>query len=349
VTGLLRTWKSRWIWLGKRVLAVVLAVLAALLAAELLVSWLVPVRNVGPSWSVYDPVYLQVLKKNFRGRRKSPEFDIELTTNSLGFRGPEPGSTPQDVVLFLGDSFTLGYGVSDGEEFPAIVTQRLKDRWGPAAPDTINAGIGGSGNGYWLKFLRHEAARYRPRLVVLQFCANDYYDNLQERLFDVDANGQLVELPVPMPGRGRQWQALLESLPVISRTHLYGLARQAVHPAPAAETTINSGPDPRGETLALALVRACLAECRRQQWDVLLVTEGLLEAECAALRQLSSEFGAETLRVPTKDEAPDNYFKIDGHWNTAGQRAVAELVAERILKREAASGASPDFLMQRTE
>ena len=68
-------------WWFKRVLLATVAAAVTLIAAELLVGWLVPLRNVGPSWSVYDPVYLQVLKKNFHCRRWSPEFtegDLEM-------------------------------------------------------------------------------------------------------------------------------------------------------------------------------------------------------------------------------------------------------------------------------
>jgi hypothetical protein len=122
-------------------------------------------------------------------------------------------------------------------------------------------------------------------------------------------------------------------LPGLNSTQLYGLARQALSPSSARKLERSTdGPfDPQCEALTLAILRGCFVECQRHDWPVILVTQGLLESECNSMRQLCDEFGAELLRISSKSEAPANYFRIDGHWNTAGQRFVGELVAERIL------------------
>src|SRR5262249_46934640 len=60
-----------------------------------------------------------------------PANEVERTTNQLGFRGPEFPVSNQDGrlvatkaggtvrMVFLGDSFTFGEGVRDGDTFPA--------------------------------------------------------------------------------------------------------------------------------------------------------------------------------------------------------------------------------------
>jgi len=76
-------------------------------------------------------------------------------------------------VLFLGDSMTFGYGVSEGEDFPALVRSALERGRTDAPIPVINAGVGASGTGHWVKYLSREAPRLSPRLVVLQAHAND--------------------------------------------------------------------------------------------------------------------------------------------------------------------------------
>src|SRR3990167_3315053 len=148
------------------------ALLVAFVVAELVVRVAVPVRNVGPTFSEYDPVYGKRLKRSFACTRTTPEFTMRFSTNSLGFRGPEPAGFPGRGVLFLGDSFTTGYGVNDGEEFPDLVRRGLEAS-GIGVP-VVNAGSGNTGNGYWLRFLEREGTRFSPRLVVLGFCGNDF-------------------------------------------------------------------------------------------------------------------------------------------------------------------------------
>src|SRR5512139_2958291 len=97
--------------LGMGLAAFALALLVSLALCELFVRAFVVVRNVGPSFTVYDADYGNRLRPSFSTVRIAPEFTMRLTTNSLGFRGPEPDAPPRGVVLFLGDSFTMGYGV----------------------------------------------------------------------------------------------------------------------------------------------------------------------------------------------------------------------------------------------
>ncbi len=59
----------------------------------------------------------------------------------------------------------------------------------------VNAGRGNSGNGHWIKFLQRERDWSTPRVVVLQGSDNDIADNLEDRLFNISADGGLGESP----------------------------------------------------------------------------------------------------------------------------------------------------------
>ena len=93
-------------------------------------------------------------------------------------------------MFFIGDSYTMGYGVSDGEEFPELVRRELVAR--RLEIPVFNAGTGDTGNGRWVKFLRNEGGRLNPRLVILQVSENDFADNLKEGLFAIAPSGDLV-------------------------------------------------------------------------------------------------------------------------------------------------------------
>jgi hypothetical protein len=317
----------------RNALAVLVSGAVSVVLAELFLRTFVTVRDVGPAFSVHDPVLGKRIKPNFAGERMTPEFRMRLTTNSLGFRGPEPASFPERPILFLGDSFTLGYGVSDGEEFPALIAAELRHRYGAAAAPVVNAGIGNSGNGFWLKLLRGEAARMEPRLVVMQVTENDFTDNVEDGLFSLDADGALRELPVPPPGIMRRVERLVHTMPGLSYSHFVGLLRSVRLPAmvpPGSPSAAAARPQAReaAERVTLRIIDEAITVCEQRGWKVAGLLAGLPSAQEAAVGQLFLRRNLVLIRVPSKAERPDLYYGIDGHWRAAGH----EFVARRLLE-----------------
>ena len=76
---------------------------------------------------------------NMHMRFKYLEWDIDLDTNELGFRETLDIDTAEKVVLFLGDSFTEGWGVEARQAYPALVGERLKRE--TSRGGAYNAGI----------------------------------------------------------------------------------------------------------------------------------------------------------------------------------------------------------------
>ncbi len=307
--------------------------------AEILLRIFVPVRNVGPSFTMHDPVYGKALKRNLSTTRTAPEFTMNLTTNSLGFRGPEPEEFPSHPVLFLGDSFTMGYGVSDGEEYPDLIRQALSGSHPGDAPAIINAGMGNNGNGRWIKFLRSEGASYEPQLVVMQLFANDFDDNVNERLFTLSPESELIELPVPARSGMRRIQELIEAVPGLANSYLIGLARQVVgsraQPAPEPATAAPA-PEPSvgdKDQLTYRLIEEAVALCDQHGWPTLALIVGIEGERFEELRQRLSSSGIRYIRFPSKAERPDLYYVVDGHWNAQGHAFAAELILNEIAHR----------------
>lgn len=319
-----------------RVLALFISsLLFSVLAGELVVRAFVPVRNVGMDYTTYDPVYGKALKPSFSTVRHTPEFTMRFSTNSLGFRGPEPDAPLDHPILFLGDSFTEGYGVDDGEEYPDLVRRALAAA-GDRVP-VVNAGLENNGNGRWLKFLRNEGDRLDPCLIVLQLMKNDFRDNVYERLFELDERGDLVELPVQPPGIVRRLKSsVVERVPGLSSSHLVGLLGQTL-------TTIRmrrAGFDPMqadsidtvqaSDRLTFRLLDACLDLCERRGWPVLGLIVGVDGERRAALERAFESRSLPTAYVHDWNDRPNLYYASDRHWNVEGHRLAARRVLDRL-------------------
>jgi len=306
----------------------------ALLFAELLLRLFVPIRAVGPSFTAYDPVYGKRLKESFSGERVTPEFTMRFSTNSYGFRGSEPQSFPEHPILFLGDSFTMGYGVNDGEEFPALIHKALMQRDGKEGTPIVNAGMGDNGQGWWLKFLRREGKRYHPRLLVLQICANDFEDNVRERLFEFSGADELQELQIPPISRVRRIQNCIDAVPCLAYSYVVGLgnqlrwlyATQHVFSSDQSEGHDVSNRD----NLTLQLLESIIRMSEHEGWPMIVMIIGVEGSRLQALEKLFRQHYVMVICMPDKKARPDLYYHIDGHWNAQGHALAAEMILQEL-------------------
>ncbi len=321
---------SRW------ALGVGVTVLCILLL-ELLVRAFIPVRNVGASFSTYDPHQGKTLKPDFETVRVTPEFTMEFSTNAQGRRGEEL-PTPHGGILFIGDSFTMGYGVDDGREFPALVRERLAPTFGTVS--TVNAGMGNNGNGRALRFLAREGDRIQPRVLVLQVCDNDFVDNLVEGLYSLGPDGELVEHTVPPPSLARRVQRVVDAVPGVADSYLLGLTQQLVRasPPPTVDTDVSTATTSPMDVLTYRLVEKTLRHAADRAWPVIAVMAHFEGERAERMRRLLERYGAHTIRVPMRRERPDLYYEVDAHWNEAGHVFVAERIANHLLANPALLG-----------
>jgi len=76
-------------------------------------------------------------------------------------------------LLFVGDSFTLGRGVSDSEKFSQVIEQE----WNRSHSDqvqTLNVGLGGLGIADYVHFAGNLDRTFEPQLVFLFLSADDF-------------------------------------------------------------------------------------------------------------------------------------------------------------------------------
>lgn len=134
-----------------------------------------------------------------------PEFDVKLSFNARGLRGPDvPYERPAGVrrVLLLGDSFAEGYYVEEPQTVRALLERLLKmppaaggagspaDRGRCGRVQVVNGGMGGYSTDQEYLFYTTEGHRYGAELTVVFF----YYNDL---LYNTSPTGT-SELPKPV-------------------------------------------------------------------------------------------------------------------------------------------------------
>jgi len=315
----------------KNLLFLFIIILLCLIICELIVRVFIPVRNVGPSFTVYDPVFGKKNKTDFSAKRFTPEFTMKISFNSEGYRGPEIESIENRNIIFLGDSFTLGYGVNDDEEFPALIRKDFSND-----VSVINAGMGDNGNGRWLKFLKTKAEKYNPELLVFQIMGNDFDENKMENLFKISSSEEFKELKVAPPGLARKVQKIVEFVPFVPYSYLIGLLRQAriktsSKPTRAVKNKINIELSYR-EKLTLKILDECFSFCQKKDWQMMIILVGISGRKFDVLEELLAKYNFPIIQIPSKKERPELYYIIDGHWNKDGHIYTANVISQNLKK-----------------
>lgn len=188
---------------GQNALLILAGLLVALGALEL------ALRVVDPAVEIYNPLHGfhqadaqlgWIGKADIRRRFRRLEFDVTVEHGPDGFRRGDPAPSPDASrrVLFLGDSFTWGWGVGQGEVFTDVLQRRL----GPSIA-IVNRGVNGYGTAQEYLLLQRELERSSYHLVVLLFFQNDLTENLQRGryrpYFQLDGDRLTVHnLPAPL-------------------------------------------------------------------------------------------------------------------------------------------------------
>jgi lysophospholipase L1-like esterase len=117
-------------------------------------------------------------KPNLRLRFRRSEFDALVEHDAEGWRQPKPArpAVPTSRILVLGDSFTWGWGVSQGQVFTDLLQAALPDNVA-----VYNRGVPGFGTAQEYLVLQRELAAREYDAVVLMFYINDLSDNISSK------------------------------------------------------------------------------------------------------------------------------------------------------------------------
>ncbi len=287
---------------------IVCSLLAALLLCEGSLRLFLP-QPIGPVQFVVDSNLGLLPVPNQRATRTLPGvYAYSYSNNSIGLRGSEVGGKTRPRILVLGDSFTYGIGVNDDETFCSILQQKLPSQ------EIINAGNGGKGTDYELKFYRTVGRGFQPDLVLLVFFENDFVDNSAEVYYTRDLIAKKLEIHKPALTNFRLYHWLAE------HSHLVNLVKS---------TLVNRMSDgrpkvgPRNDELTELYLSALKGEVPKLEVFYLPASPRLNgSAEEQAFSQICAHL---EIRPHFLRFAADDYF-AEGHWKPSGHRKAAELI-----------------------
>lgn len=157
-------------------------------------------------------------------RHATHNFEVGVTTNALGLRGPEvivPKPADHYRVLALGDSFTFGWGVEYHDAWHARVAEELQATDGRPM-EVVVAGIPGWSPLQQFVFLEQRGLDLQPDLVIWQLCSNDMLE--MERLeVEIDARRLPIKVAIEPPlsaGLRAEWLDALERFDEPNRKRL---------------------------------------------------------------------------------------------------------------------------------
>ncbi|MCA8974275.1 MAG: hypothetical protein KDC98_06110 [Planctomycetes bacterium] len=254
--------------------------------------------------------------------------------------GPRP--TGDRVVLAVGDSFTFGDGVGDGDTWPARLEHRL-------GRPVINAGVFGYGMSQIVLRAEQLLATLPVERVVLSFIPDDLNRCELSRRFtpvpwySLDAAGELVLQGVPVPDTAHdnamdsQWlrralgySALIDMAFWNTVPNWWVSERREVREHPRGTGTVI------GKKLMERLARAC--DARGVKWMVVLQGYWLKPGAVEVL-QHAAGLGAETLdlsvrfaELHAKDDSLRRRF-FPGHMSAVGNDWVAGEIAAALERK----------------
>jgi GDSL-like Lipase/Acylhydrolase family len=352
--------RSRGEWL-KRAALILASIVATLLALELglraisggyLFVWpnfVLDARSVlaerDASRFVHDDRLGYVPRAGYAGPGYSGPGNIaaRVTIEADGLR--RTGSALSDApILAVGDSFTFGDEVTDGETWPAEL-ERLMGK------QVLNGGV--SGYGFDQIVLRAEqlADKYKPSAIVVSFIADDIRRTEMRRLWSADkpyfvlSDDQPELRGVPVPQRADPQSTLSFWQKTLGYSYLFDFILRRldllhdwfgdhirVH-APGAGQVIACSLTKRLAELQKKMVAKVIliAEYDPVVWDdpafaaeQRRLTGGLLAcAEKAGLTTIDS-FPALQATIKPRD------LYVLWHMNQTGNRLIAKLVAEKL-------------------
>jgi hypothetical protein len=272
------------------------------------------VSKIGGVWGVTRPA-----RTNARGWRDSDHSVARV-----------PGLRR---AVAIGDSFTFGTDVDDGERFTDLLPKRI------GRLEVLNFGVPGYGTDQELRVLETEALAYRPDVVMLQICVfNDLRDINHRWLYSwPKPYYELLEGELHLTGPPLTWSVRVREASYLVET-LYQRLMNAqnigvlVNPSRGVDTL------PLFEALMRRMASLTLDQGIRLV-AILAYSPDTLDARGPArgerIQAVLTGLGVPTLDTRALFAAhssnPGSYYsRISNHWNAEGQQLVAE-ASQRLL------------------
>lgn len=319
-----------------------------------------------------DPVFGWRLKPSRVTRLRWESYDYVVTSNSLGFPGPEYSVEKQPGtfrILTTGDAFTSAEGVNTADAWPRLLESALARKLPNRKIEVMNFGMTAFGPNEYAEVVKEFTPTYKPDLIIVEFFVNDYDDALRSR----DAvRGVGFDLPL-----ANSWYALSHLVqlrraievwlkePLVSMIRgapeAYGYFLGNISPLEEGEnertalaqrlvtsrlTEIKAVADSIGARAMLLLVPASVQVCKPQDLryfprhvDLSDPSKFDLERPQRITRAIAEPLGFQVIDLRSiLKQTPGGcpYQRRNMHWTVAGHRQVAESLAELLASQQQA-------------
>lgn len=263
-------------------------------------------------------------------RQITPEIDAEMRINGQGMRAnrdftfAKPDNTCR--IALMGDSYFMGYEAHYEDTIGHLLEVRLAD-YGYNA-EVLNFSVSGFSTEEILREFEARAVTYDPDIVLVQFGAGDFADNMRPGLYRINADGA----PEPTNGSYLPGVAIRDYLMqysfyrfLINRSHFYsGFREWAGQTVKNILTTL--GDMRKKSTVEIASVEektaapsdATVPTARERQ---ALYTSALLELS----RQRAEAFGMEWFMF----EVPVPLY--EAYLSSVAELTLEETTADRVI------------------
>jgi hypothetical protein len=313
--------------------------MAALVIAELVLRLAFPQESLSPRWN-FSPQYCSLPFPSTRMVHERPgQWRFVYTINQHGYRGRDvapDGKPARPTVVVLGDSYSFGQGVNDGEEYSAVLARAFA-----GSMDVINLGVPGWGLTQEIRRFHDFGARYKPTTVVLQFSANDPEDNLTCPVTML-RKGQLKFQDTD---QGIFWIKQYLSRSIIQKSQVYCLFRNTMYRMFAAATVARNraalatpsrtGEMPVEEKVYTELLNEFAEELSQNGIRLIFLTVNGQVAEFPRIQQdvrrLEQEGRLRFIDAANWLEGFHNYGSPEGHqWGAPAQKVIGLRLAQLI-------------------
>lgn len=178
---------------GIKILLIFLSVFSVLFMIELYLHFCGSkffLWQTNPCWvTQLDRELIYSLQPNKTGYFRQDEFIEQATTNSLGLRDKalDDYAKYDGRIIALGDSFTFGYGVDNGQTYPDFLASFFSAD--NKNTDVVNAGVHGYGSDQAYKFYKTRLfEKIQHDVLIFGINVNDIEDNISNPLYTIEDN-----------------------------------------------------------------------------------------------------------------------------------------------------------------
>ena len=361
----------------KEKLLLIASIVFSLLIGEVVLAKYFPQRTIKqyrmdrPAMYLADPILGTDLQPGYRGYLREEEFRHDVELNSIGLRQGEIEISKDDRmrILFVGDSFTFGYGVEEEDGYVRVVEGKLNGK-GEGNYQVLAKGVPAWWTDSYYLYLKTRGLALEPDVVVIGlFMGNDIDVGDPDNAVwnEVDANGLpkstlSKRVRIDQGHRVRVKRKTRWKVPVLRNSHVFQLCWTAVQRVlrifkPKVQGAIMYQHDYSEDTEAmikkveqLLLGMAEMSRAAGGQFAVVMIPERFqvhpqyrtdADLDYDKPQRLFGEFFTHNgiphldllpiLRAQAESSGELLYYQRDSHFTRAGYKVSGEAIADYLL------------------